>query len=121
MRADNCLLLLLNSSICSFVSSGIFSSNIFFLLFHVKCRGGEIAAETVRRQLVHLPGHNVGRYRDDALKPVILYNVPPRTGVRCTAEVYAALAKHPNIVGVKEASSDLALVSTPVFPISLDE
>ena len=47
---------------------------------------------------------------DAVLKPVILYNVPPRTGVRCTAEVYAALAKHPNIVGVKEASSDLALV-----------
>ena len=47
---------------------------------------------------------------DAVLKPVILYNVPARTGVRCTAEVYAALAKHPNIVGVKEASSDLALV-----------
>lgn len=47
---------------------------------------------------------------DAVRKPVILYNVPPRTGVRCTAEVYAALAKHPNIIGVKEASSDLALV-----------
>ena len=47
---------------------------------------------------------------DAASKPLILYNVPPRTGVRCTAEVYAALAKHPNIAGVKEASGDLALV-----------
>ncbi len=43
-------------------------------------------------------------------KPVILYHVPSRTGVKCTAEIYAALAEHPNIVGVKEAGGDLALV-----------
>ncbi len=47
---------------------------------------------------------------DAAVKPVILYHVPSRTGVKCTAETYAALAKHPNIVGVKEAGGDLALV-----------
>lgn len=42
--------------------------------------------------------------------PVILYNVPSRTGVACTAETYAALAGHPNIAGVKEASGNAALV-----------
>ena len=47
---------------------------------------------------------------DAAVKPVILYHVPSRTGVKCTAETYAALAEHPNIVGVKEAGGDLALV-----------
>lgn len=47
---------------------------------------------------------------DAAERPVILYHVPSRTGVKCTAETYAALAKHPNIVGVKEAGGDLALV-----------
>lgn len=47
---------------------------------------------------------------DAAEKPVILYHVPSRTGVRCTAETYAVLAQHPNIAGVKEAGGDLALV-----------
>ena len=46
--------------------------------------------------------------------PVIVYNVPSRTGVRCTAETYAILAEHPNINGVKEASGDFALIQDTV-------
>ena len=40
--------------------------------------------------------------------PVILYNVPGRTGVNILPETYAALAEVPNIVGTKEANGDLA-------------
>lgn len=40
--------------------------------------------------------------------PLILYNVPTRTGVGIQPETYAVLADHPNICGVKEASGDLA-------------
>ena len=38
--------------------------------------------------------------------PVILYNVPSRTGVSIAPESYAELAKHPNIIGTKEASGN---------------
>lgn len=43
--------------------------------------------------------------------PLIVYNVPARTGVACTAEHYARLAENPRINGVKEASGDISLVS----------
>ena len=39
--------------------------------------------------------------------PVILYNVPSRTGVDIPVEVYRRLSQSPNIAGVKEASSDI--------------
>ncbi|MDX2191479.1 MAG: 4-hydroxy-tetrahydrodipicolinate synthase [Bacteroidota bacterium] len=39
--------------------------------------------------------------------PVYLYNIPGRTGVNMTAATTVALAKHPNIKGIKEASGDI--------------
>lgn len=45
---------------------------------------------------------------DAVTKPVILYNVPSRTGVTIAPESYAQLAKHPNINGAKEASGNLS-------------
>ena len=43
--------------------------------------------------------------------PVILYNVPSRTGVDIPVSVYQRLSKVPNIVGVKEASSDITKIA----------
>ncbi|MBQ3185499.1 MAG: dihydrodipicolinate synthase family protein, partial [Firmicutes bacterium] len=43
--------------------------------------------------------------------PIILYNVPARTGISISYEVLEAVCKHKNIVGIKEASGDMSLVS----------
>lgn len=45
---------------------------------------------------------------DAAGLPVILYNVPSRTGVSIKPETYAELARHPLIVAAKEASGNLS-------------
>ena len=43
--------------------------------------------------------------------PVLLYNVPGRTGVDLADTTVAALAAHPNIVGIKDATGDMGRVS----------
>lgn len=43
--------------------------------------------------------------------PIILYNVPSRTGVNISLDSYVELAKHPNIVATKEASGDLSTIA----------
>ncbi len=43
--------------------------------------------------------------------PVIIYNVPSRTGVDIPVSVYQRLARIPNIVGVKEASTDITKIA----------
>lgn len=48
---------------------------------------------------------------DASTKPVILYNVPGRTGCNIEPETCAELAKHPNIVGIKEASGNISQIA----------
>ena len=43
--------------------------------------------------------------------PIILYNVPSRTGVDIPVEIYRRLSQIPNIVGTKEASTDVVKVT----------
>lgn len=47
---------------------------------------------------------------DASEKPVILYNVPSRTGCNLQPATVETLAEHPNIVGLKEASGNMAQV-----------
>lgn len=47
---------------------------------------------------------------DASTKPVILYNVPSRTGIGIAPETYVKLADHPNIVAIKEANSDISKI-----------
>ena len=48
---------------------------------------------------------------DRVNKPIILYNVPSRTGVAIKPETYKELSKHEKIVAVKEANGDLSSVA----------
>lgn len=44
---------------------------------------------------------------DASTKPIILYNVPSRTGINIEPATYAELAKHPMIQGIKEANGQI--------------
>ena len=47
---------------------------------------------------------------DRVTKPIILYNVPSRTGCNLLPATVAELAKHPNIAAIKEASGNMSQV-----------
>lgn len=47
---------------------------------------------------------------DAATLPVIVYNVPSRTGLNISPTALQAICKHPNVIAVKEASSDVAQI-----------
>ena len=47
---------------------------------------------------------------DAVTRPIILYNVPSRTGVNIEPATYAALADHPNIAAIKEANGNISKI-----------
>ena len=52
---------------------------------------------------------------DRSKLPVILYNVPSRTGLNIQPKTYQELCKHPNIVAVKEASGDISQIAETAY------
>lgn len=71
--------------------------------------------------LVVAPYYNKGNFEGQLMHyrsiaqsvdiPVILYNVPSRTGVDLSIKLYQQLSQVPNIIGVKEACSDITKIS----------
>lgn len=61
---------------------------------------------TAQGQLVHYTA-----VADASHKPVIIYNVPGRTGTNMTIETIARLGEHPNIIGVKDAAGSIERVT----------
>lgn len=51
--------------------------------------------------------------------PVMLYDIPGRTGVRFAPETYISLAEHPNIVAVKDATGDLGTAAANIAATNL--
>ncbi|MBQ3431504.1 MAG: 4-hydroxy-tetrahydrodipicolinate synthase [Clostridia bacterium] len=58
--------------------------------------------------------HHFNYIADRAKKPIILYNVPSRTGLDIKPETYAELAKHPMIVASKEANGDISALAKSI-------
>ena len=58
--------------------------------------------------------HHYTYIADRAKKPIILYNVPSRTGMNILPETYARLAKHPMIVASKEANGDISALAKSI-------
>lgn len=55
---------------------------------------------------------------ESSSKPIILYNVPTRTGCNITPEVYYKLSLHENIVGIKEASGNFSALAKVISECS---
>jgi 4-hydroxy-tetrahydrodipicolinate synthase len=49
---------------------------------------------------------------DEGDLPIVVYNVPSRTGTNVPADVFLRLAEHPRVIGVKEASGNLEQIAT---------
>ena len=62
--------------------------------------------KTTQRGLVTM----YNTFADASTKPVILYNVPSRTGIGIEPATYVKLAEHPNIAAIKEANSDISKI-----------
>ncbi len=52
--------------------------------------------------------------------PIVLYNVPSRTGLNISIDAYKELAKHPNITATKEASGNFSLMAEIAAYTDLD-
>ena len=63
--------------------------------------------------------HHYEYLADKTDLPVILYNVPSRTGLSFTAETYRILSQHPRINGTKEASGNFSLLDQTVPMLAL--
>ena len=57
---------------------------------------------------------------DSSPVPVLLYSMPPLTGIKIEAETVARLSEHANIIGVKDSSNDVAGFSETVNLCSRD-
>ena len=98
------------------VIAGAGSNDTSYALDLIKCA----EASGVDGTLVVTPYYNKATQKglikmytqlaDAATKPIILYNVPSRTGVNIEPSTYAALADHERIVGIKEANGNLSKI-----------
>ncbi|OHE24445.1 MAG: dihydrodipicolinate synthase family protein [Syntrophobacterales bacterium RBG_19FT_COMBO_59_10] len=99
--------------------------------------GAESTAETIRLNekaaeagadavLIVTPNYYKGEMGDQVLArfftdvadasplPVILYNMPRNTGINISAKLTAELAKHPNIIGIKDSGGNIVQIADTI-------
>lgn len=57
---------------------------------------------------------------DESPVPLMIYNMPGNTGINISSELLSRLAKHPNIVGVKDTAGNIVQISETVRDTSSD-
>jgi len=61
-----------------------------------------------------------GAVAEKTVIPIMLYNIPSRTGVNIAPETFKELAKYPNVTAVKESGGDVAYFATLIAESGLD-
>ncbi|MBU2055258.1 MAG: dihydrodipicolinate synthase family protein [Proteobacteria bacterium] len=90
---------------------------------HLNEQAAEAGADAV---LVVTPNYYKGEMNDQVLArfftdvadasplPVILYNMPRNTGINISAKLTAELAKHPNIIGIKDSGGNIVQIADTI-------
>lgn len=87
------------------------------------CKAADVGCDAA---LILTPWYYKGGMNNDVLKayfseladrspiPVILYNMPRNTGVEMNAALICELAKHPNIIGIKDSSGNIVQIAESI-------
>ena len=70
-----------------------------------------IVAPYYNRPDARMLEHHFRAVADEGDLPIIVYNVPSRTGTNVPADTFLRLAEHPRVVAVKEASANLEQIA----------
>ena len=99
----------------AYIDENKFSGNLRLPSENALCRRLDMSRETVRAALDRMAQEGLVRHftevGDHVGIPILLYNVPSRTGVDIRPETYRILSEHPNIRGTKEAGGNMAALA----------
>ncbi len=109
------------SSMMLLAGTGVESTQATIQLTREAAERG-VDAVLVKNPFYYKPAMNFEVYHahytavaDASPVPVIIYNVPVFTGISVEARLVIELSKHPNIIGMKESSGDVRLISETVW------
>ena len=93
------------------------SSEVLGKIRQAAAAGCEVAMVSPPWYIMPGPEEIMEYYRDVLAVtplPVLLYNIPRRTGVSLTVDMVDRLADHPRVIGIKESSKDWGLLSSVI-------